>query len=142
MKKVVYDTFKSTCFKVDPDRINNTFEILGFDFMMNDEFKLSLIEVNTNPCLETECPLLTRIVTELIENTFKIVLDPLFTIHDNTSARKNLINELPTEIKYQLIFDEYVDLPDGDPRNTPNNQYKTNCKYSGEMEIIESDKED
>jgi tubulin polyglutamylase TTLL1 len=46
--------------------------------MLDSQFKLSLIEVNTNPCLETESPLLARIIPELIESTFKIVLDPLF----------------------------------------------------------------
>ena len=49
----------------------NTFEILGYDFMLDDNFKLVLIEVNTNPCLETESPLLARIIPELIDNTFK-----------------------------------------------------------------------
>jgi tubulin polyglutamylase TTLL1 len=39
--------------------------------MLDENFKLSLIEVNTNPCLETESPLLSRIIPELIENTFK-----------------------------------------------------------------------
>lgn len=46
--------------------------------MLDENFKLNLIEVNTNPCLETESPLLARIIPELIENTFKIVLDPIF----------------------------------------------------------------
>ena len=71
MKKIITDTFRATCYKIDPDRLHNSFELLGYDFMMDSSFKLSLIEVNTNPCLETESPLLTRIITELIENTFK-----------------------------------------------------------------------
>ena len=49
----------------------NSFEMLGYDFMIDQDFKLSLIEVNTNPCLETESPLLARIIPELIENTFR-----------------------------------------------------------------------
>lgn len=40
--------------------------------------KVYLIEVNTNPCLETSCPLLMKIVSNLIENTFKICVDPFF----------------------------------------------------------------
>ena len=31
----------------------NGFEILGFDFMITQDLKVLLIEVNTNPCLET-----------------------------------------------------------------------------------------
>ena len=71
MKKLIVDTFRATCFKLDPKRLLNSFEIFGYDFMIDEDFKLSIIEVNTNPCLETESPLLTRIIPELIENTFK-----------------------------------------------------------------------
>ena len=71
MKRLITDTFRATCFKLDPDRLTNSFEMLGYDFMIDENFKLSLIEVNTNPCLETESPLLGRIIPELIENTFR-----------------------------------------------------------------------
>lgn len=112
MKKLIVDTFRATCFKLDPKRLLNSFEIFGYDFMIDEDFKLSLIEVNTNPCLETESPLLARIIPELIENTFKIVLDPLFPSPDLTSNKKILVNELPHEIKYSLIFDEEIDGPE------------------------------
>ena len=71
MKKLIVDSIRATCFKLDPARLLNSFEILGYDFMMDDEFKLVLIEANTNPCLETESPLLSRIIPELIESSFK-----------------------------------------------------------------------
>ena len=71
MKRLIVDTIRATCFKLDPPRLMNSFEIFGYDFTLDDEFKLNLIEVNTNPCLETESPLLARIIPELIDNTFK-----------------------------------------------------------------------
>ena len=71
MRKIITDSFRAVCYKLDPDRINNSFEIIGYDFMMDEEWKLILIEANTNPCLETESPLLSRIIPELIESTFK-----------------------------------------------------------------------
>ena len=52
-------------------RLSNQFEIFGYDFMIDTDFKLVLIEVNTNPCLETDSPLLSRIVPELLEASFK-----------------------------------------------------------------------
>ena len=42
---------------------------------------------------------------------FRIVLDPIFPSPDLSSNRKLLINELPQEIKYQLIFDEEIEGP-------------------------------
>ena len=45
------------------DAVNYSgFELMGFDFMLDSELKLVLIEVNTNPCLETPCLLLQRMV--------------------------------------------------------------------------------
>jgi hypothetical protein len=40
------------------------------------------------------------------------VLDPLFPSPDMTSNKKLLVNELPMEIKYNLIFDEEIDGPE------------------------------
>ena len=71
IRKLIADTMKSVCFKIDPNRLQNQFEILGYDFMLDEDFRLYLIEVNTNPCLETDSPLLSRIIPELIESTFK-----------------------------------------------------------------------
>ena len=40
-------------------KILNQFELLGYDFMIDEEMNVYLIEVNTNPCLDTSpCPLL------------------------------------------------------------------------------------
>ena len=71
MKKLITDTFKAVCFKIDPMRLGHSFEIFGYDFMLDEDFKLILIEVNTNPCLETDSPLLSRIIPELLEASFK-----------------------------------------------------------------------
>ena len=42
---------------------HNNFELLGYDFMIDENLKVYLIEVNTNPCLETPCNLQQRIIT-------------------------------------------------------------------------------
>ena len=39
--------------------------------MLDQNFRLYLIEVNTNPCLEMSSPLLARIIPEVLENTFR-----------------------------------------------------------------------
>ena len=38
------------------------FELMGFDFMLDSDLRVQLIEVNTNPCLETPCLLLSRLI--------------------------------------------------------------------------------
>jgi tubulin monoglycylase TTLL3/8 len=46
--------------------------------MIDSSNKAWLIEVNNNPCLETSCSLLNRIIPSVIENVFKIAIDPMF----------------------------------------------------------------
>ena len=41
--------------------------------MIDEDFKVYLIEVNTNPCLETPCALLTRLIPNMIENAIKFL---------------------------------------------------------------------
>jgi tubulin--tyrosine ligase len=39
--------------------------------MLDEDMNVYLIEVNTNPCLETSCPLLGRLIAGVVENMFK-----------------------------------------------------------------------
>jgi tubulin--tyrosine ligase len=41
----------STSLFLDAEKHQNNFEIFGLDFMIDEDFKVWLIEVNTNPCL-------------------------------------------------------------------------------------------
>jgi hypothetical protein len=58
--------------------------------MLDEEFHPYLIEVNTNPCLELSSPLQARLIPTLIENTFKIAVDPLFPPPEGFSQKKSL----------------------------------------------------
>ena len=74
--------------------------------MIDENFRTYLIEVNTNPSLEICCPLMSRIIPELIDNCFKIALDPIFPSPDLSANRKFQLNELPQSVKFTLVFDE------------------------------------
>ncbi len=78
MERLVTDSFRAVHRKIDPKRISNAFEVFGYDFMIDENFKVLMIEANTNPCLEICCPLLARIIPELLDNTFRIAVDPLY----------------------------------------------------------------
>ena len=57
----------------------NGFELMGFDFMLDDDLNLTIIEVNTNPCLETPCILLQRMVPQVLDQTLKLAVDPFLS---------------------------------------------------------------
>ena len=78
MERLVTDSFRAVYKKIDPNRLKNSFEIFGYDFMIDENFQVYLIECNTNPCLEICCPLLARIIPELLDNSFKLTIDPIY----------------------------------------------------------------
>jgi tubulin monoglycylase TTLL3/8 len=97
--------------KLDPNKRLNSFEIFGYDFMIDDLFKMYLIEVNTNPCLELSSPLLAKLIPHMVDNSFRIAIDPLFPPPENFVWKKAMVGEICTENKFELIFDDRIDGP-------------------------------
>jgi tubulin monoglycylase TTLL3/8 len=70
--------------------------------MIDEDFKVFLIEVNTNPCLELSSNLLARLIPNMIENVFRlknllrIAIDPIFPPPDESKwvgVKKENISE-------------------------------------------------
>lgn len=78
MVGIVKDTIAATCTKLDPKRRLHSFEILGYDFMIDEFFHPWLIEVNTNPCLALSGPYLNTLIPKMLEDAFHIALDQFF----------------------------------------------------------------
>jgi hypothetical protein len=52
--------------KLNPEDRKYVFEIFGYDFIMDADFNLWLIEVNTNPCIEEASPLLAKLLPRML----------------------------------------------------------------------------
>eukprot|EP00606_Chrysophyceae_sp_TOSAG23-5_P001593 GSChrysophyteH2.ASY1.ANO1.871.1 assembled CDS len=63
--------------KLEKTSVNKSFELLGYDYMVTEDFQPLLIEVNSNPSLELSCPLLSRLILELVNAVFKTSVDKL-----------------------------------------------------------------
>jgi hypothetical protein len=74
--------------------------------MIDSEFKVYIIECNTNPSLELCSPLSARIIPAMLDNVFRMVVDPLFPPPDFSVAKKNLMPDILPTNKMELIFDE------------------------------------
>lgn len=72
--------------------------------MIDEEFRTWLIEVNNNPCLELGCPLLARIIPNMIENAFRLAVDPLFPPPRDLPKNKPAASELFEANRFTLIF--------------------------------------
>jgi tubulin polyglutamylase TTLL1/tubulin monoglycylase TTLL3/8 len=103
IKDLVKDSFKASFREINPAKRLNCMEILGYDFMIDSNFKPWLIEVNTNPCLELSSNLLGVIIPAMLENALKIAIDPLFPPGPGKTP------ENFTENKFELVFHELID---------------------------------
>lgn len=61
--------------RLNPNFKRHSFEIMGYDFMIDEELRPWLIEVNTNPCLEETSGLLRQLLPRMIDDAFKLTLD-------------------------------------------------------------------
>ena len=111
MNKMTADIYRACHNKLDPKRRQHCMEVFGLDFMIDDEFKPYLIEVNTNPCLELSSPLLARLIPNMLENALKLSLDPLFLPPENFSGKKAFIGDASPENRFDLVFDSKIDGP-------------------------------
>ena len=71
-------SFESVKYKINPLNRNYTFEIFGFDFMLDYEFNPFLIEINTNPGLEESSPLIKMLVPRMIDDALRLTVDKIF----------------------------------------------------------------
>lgn len=56
--------------------------------MIDGEFQPWLIEINTNPCLELACPLLARLIPQMLDQALRLTVDVLYpppTHYPNTA---------------------------------------------------------
>ncbi len=78
IKSQVLKTFLAVRKKLNPERRRSCFEIFGYDFMLDADFNVWLIEINTNPCLEESSKLLCALIPRMVDDALKLTIDTLF----------------------------------------------------------------
>lgn len=78
MKDWVITSFKSAEDSLFQDNKRSQFELFGYDFIIDEDFKCWLIEINTNPCLEESSRLLKKLIPRMVDDALKLTLDPIF----------------------------------------------------------------
>ena len=60
------------------------------DFLVDKNFKAWLIECNTNPSLEVNCSLLSRIIPNMLDNMMNLAVDPYFGVPEKKLMKESL----------------------------------------------------
>lgn len=72
------DVYLSVRKTLNPTKRKNSFELFGFDFLIDEDFRVWLIEVNTNPYLGVPNEYIKILLPNLFDDLLNIVLDPVF----------------------------------------------------------------
>jgi len=75
---------------MDPHRRHHGFEILGFDYMLDENLKLYLIEINQNPALGTHgCKVLENAIQPMKTDVWNLTGNSLFFNYSIDKPNKN-----------------------------------------------------
>ena len=76
MKSLIRNSLIATKRKLNPNGRKQCFELFGYDFILDANSNVWLIEVNTNPCIEEASKLLKYLLRRMIEDMIKLAVDP------------------------------------------------------------------
>ena len=97
IKEIIKFTFESVKNKINPIDRKYSFEIFGFDFMLDCNFQPFLIEVNSNPGLEESSPLIKMLIPRMLDDALRLTIDKEFeTIYDFNFKGNNYFNNSNT----------------------------------------------
>lgn len=88
IKDLVIDCFVAAVNNLNPKKLENCFELMGFDFLIDEDFRVWLIEVNTNPYFGVVNNNLPGFISNLVDDTFKLTLDKTFPVGYEKPFRK------------------------------------------------------
>lgn len=139
MKQMVQDSMRAVSRKIDPNRKNNSFEIFGYDFMIDEDLNAWMIEVNTNPCFELSSPYLARLIPAMVENALKIAVDPIFPPPPLPPQKRHQCPDA-MDNKFEMVFNERDDR--NELKNLPIDDNMNGIIEEDEMEEEGSDIEE
>ncbi len=99
MRDLMIDTYLATKGELNQNGRRNCFELLGYDFMIDEDLRVWLIEVNTNPYLGIPNRYIEGLLPKMLNDLLEIVLDPCV-------APANRLPERDLRNQFELLYDE------------------------------------
>ena len=103
MKDLIIDTFCCSKPQMNPSKRKHCFEFLGYDFLIDEDFRVWLIEVNTNPYIGIPNEFIADLLPNMLDDMLRITVDPVYPPKDLPEPnRQNL---------FELIYSENPENP-------------------------------
>jgi hypothetical protein len=99
IKDIIIDTILSVKgAQLNPYKRKHCFELFGYDFLIDEDFRVWLIEVNTNPYFGVANEYIADLLPKMIDDMTRIVVDPVYPPrHTEDPHRPNL---------FELVYSE------------------------------------
>lgn len=98
IKDLMIDSYLSAKKTIHKGKRKSVFEFLGFDFLIDEDFRVWLIEVNTNPYLGVPNDYIAKLLPNMLDDMLEITIDQLI-------PPKNLKER--TDNDFELLYAEY-----------------------------------
>ncbi|KAG8569161.1 hypothetical protein GDO81_014280 [Engystomops pustulosus] len=97
MQQIMIHCFLSVKSKLECRR--GFFDLIGCDFLIDEDFKVWLLEMNCNPALHTNCEVLKDVIPSIVHETLDLALE-IF----KKSTKGHRILPLNTQSKFILLY--------------------------------------
>ena len=78
MKYLIKISFKAVGSKLLKTNPILCFEIFGYDFILDNDFKPWILEINNNPGLGISSPVILKLVPRMLDDAFRLTIDKIF----------------------------------------------------------------
>ena len=153
LMKQIKEIIKTTmlCGKNRINRNNRSFqfEIFGYDFMMDSDFNVFLIEINFNPGLEISSPWIQIVVPRMLDDALRLTLDKVFEPvydfsknykGDYTEEQKKLLTNSEIKIDFNAVNATGNQNPNNNDPHVSKNSSTQISSFSKTSNPLPSDK--
>lgn len=133
MKEIIELSIRAVKDKLNSNERSFSFEIYGYDFIMDSDFNIFLLEINTNPGLEESSPLIKVLVPRMIDDALRLTIDEVCdTKYSFSACEVENVNILKEEEKSIYISPFPVeDYSDSE------NLWEIVCDFENKIEKVE-----
>ena len=103
--EIIKHTIKSSKNLINIKHRKNCFELMGYDFLLDEDFNVFLLEINSNPGLEISSEIIKMLVPRMIDDALRLTADEIF-ITDYDKEWKNQNGEYCSKFHVKGYKDE------------------------------------